>query len=68
MRCLETCYQDFVATMGSIEADDELIELLKSESENKNKTEHRVLEGIFEKRARIRGKLRGTTRGTTSQN
>ena len=59
MRHLEICCQVFVATMACrfIEGDEELFELLKSESENKNtkrNTDYR--KGIFEKSARIRGK------------
>ena len=58
MRYLENCCQVFVATMAFrfIEADEELIELLKSGSENKNtKRSTDYWKGIFEKWARIRG-------------
>ena len=59
VRYLQSCCQVFVATMAFrfIKADEELIELLKIGSENKNKkrsTEY--WKGIFEKWARIRGK------------
>ena len=59
MRYLEICCQVFVATMAFrfIEAGEELIELLKSGSENKNtKWSTDYWKGIFEKWARIRGK------------
>ena len=58
VRYLEICYQVFVATMACrfIEADDELIELLKCESENKNtKRSTGYWKGIFEKWAKTRG-------------
>ena len=60
MRYLEICCQVFVATNMTyrfIEADEELIELLKSDSDNKNtKRSTDYWKGIFEKWVRIRGK------------
>ena len=61
VRYLEICYQVFVATMACrfIEADDELIELLKCESENKNtKRSTGYWKGIFEKWAKDKNRLR----------
>ena len=59
LRYLEICCQIFVAAMAFrfIEADDELIELLKRESENGNtKRSKDYWTGIFEKWAKTRGK------------